>query len=213
MMMPDPSAFRPRERQLIRRLRTPHEVQRFLNTLPYNHEKHGDTLRTLRGVLKHRTAHCLEGAITAAAILEQHGYPPMVLDMVSSDGLDHVVFLFQHNGRYGTVGRSRYPGLHGRKPVFASVRDLVLDYVEPFVDLTGRLLAYGVADLRDIRRVDWRLSEQNVWAVERYLFSIPHRRIKTSDALYRKWLARYRRYKRRYPDREPVYYRSRSRWL
>lgn len=212
-MMPDRSAFRPREWRLIQRLRTPQQVQRFLNTVPYNREKHGDTLRTFRGVLRNSTAHCLEGTLTAATILEQHGYPPTVLDMVSSDGLDHVVFLFEHNGKYGTVGRSRYPGLHGRKPMFTSIRALVQDYVDPFVDSTGRLLAYGVADLRDIPRVDWRLSERNVWAVERYLFTIRHHRIRTSPHLYRLWLDRYRRYKKRFPDREPLYYPNKHRWL
>ncbi|MGB9623250.1 MAG: hypothetical protein ACPMAQ_00170 [Phycisphaerae bacterium] len=212
-MIPDRSAFRPREWHLVRRLRTPQQVQRFLKTLPYNRETRGDTLRTFRGVLRHRTAHCLEAALTAATILEQHGYPPLLLDLASSDRLDHVLFLFERNGRFGTVGRSRFPGLHGRKPVFSSVEDLVEDYVEPFVDFTGRLVAYAVADLRNVRGVNWRFSERNVWAVERYLIRIRHRRIRTSDALYRRYLERYRRYKERYPDREPAYYPRKDRWL
>ncbi len=212
-MIPDRSAFRPSEWRLVRRLRTPQQVQRFLKTLPYNRETRGDTLRTFRGVLRHRTAHCLEAALTAATILEQHGYPPLVLDLASSDRLDHVLFLFEHNGRFGTVGRSRFPGLHGRKPVFSSVEDLVEDYVEPFVDFTGRLIAYAVADLRNVRGVDWRFSERNVWAVERYLIRIRHHRIRTPDVLYRRYLERYRRYKKRYPDREPAYYPRKDRWL
>lgn len=212
-MIPDRSAFRPSEWRLVRRLRTPQQVQRFLKTLPYNRETRGDTLRTFRGVLRHRTAHCLEAALTAATILEQHGYPPLVLDLASSDRLDHVLFLFEHNGRFGTVGRSRFPGLHGRTPVFSSVEDLVEDYVEPFVDFTGRLIAYAVADLRNVRGVDWRFSERNVWAVERYLIRIRHHRIRTPDVLYRRYLERYRRYKKRYPDREPAYYPRKDRWL
>jgi len=210
---PDRSAFRPREWRLVQRLRTPQQVQRFLKTLPYNRETRGDTLRTFRGVLRHRTAHCLEAALTAATILEQHGYPPLLLDLASCDRLDHVLFLFEHKGRFGTVGRSRFPGLHGRKPVFLAVEDLVRDYVEPFVDFTGRLIAYAVADLRNVRGVDWRFSERNVWAVERYLIRIRHRRIATPDTLYRRYLERYRRYKQRYPDREPAYYPHKERWL
>ena len=213
MTAPDLSAFRPSERRLIRRLRTPAQVQRFLRDLPYNFEKQGETLRTFRGVARRGTAHCLEGALSAATILEQHGYPPLVLDVTSVDNLDHVVFLFQHRGRWGTVGRSRCPGLHGRKPIFASVEALVRDYLEPFVDLTGRVNGYAVADLRDIRGVNWRLSERNVWAVEQYLIDFPHRRIRTPDVLYRRWLVRYTRYKERFPHREPVYYRHKHRWL
>lgn len=212
-MIPDRSSFRRCEWRLIRRLRTPAAVQRWLHSLPYNREQRGETLRTFRGVVREGTAHCLEAALTAATILEQHGYPPLVPDLTSVDWLDHVVFLFQHRGRYGTVGRSRCPGLHGRKPVFASIEDLVRDYVEPFVDLTGRVNGYAVADLRDVRGVDWRLSERNVWVVERYLIRIRHRRLRTPDAAYRRYLARYRRYKERFPHREPVYYSGRHRWL
>src|SRR5437899_3038384 len=57
---PSPAAFTPAERRLIRRLRTPVLVQRFLNRLPYNTETPPDpeTLRSLREVLRHRTAPC-----------------------------------------------------------------------------------------------------------------------------------------------------------
>lgn len=188
-------------------------MQRYLRTLAYNREKHGETIRTFRRVVRLGTAHCLEAALTAATILEQHGYPPVVLDLGSADKLDHVVFLFRERGKWGAVGRSRYPGLHGRKPVFSTVRQLVMDYVDPFVDHTGRLISYNVVDLRDIPRVDWRFSEQNVWAVERYLLAQRHKRVRTSPRRYRALLRRYRAFKKRFPDREPAYYAGRSRWL
>src|SRR5262249_18582766 len=106
------------ERSLVRRLRTPAAVQRWLNRLPYNTEPPPGraTLRSFRGVVRHRTAHCLEAALAAAVILEQHGYPPLVLSFESIDHLDHVLFVYQHRGRWGSVARSRDPGLHGRKP-------------------------------------------------------------------------------------------------
>lgn len=212
-MVPEKSLFRRKEWRIIQRYRTPAAVQRFLRSLPYNTEPDGPTIRTFRGVIRHGTAHCLEAALTAAVILEQHGYPPLLLDLASVDLLDHVVFLFEENGRFGTVGRSRYPGLHGRKPVFTSVHDLVMDYVEPFVDFTGRITRYAVADLRKLRGIDWRLSERNVWAVERHLIALRHTRLRTSDRLYRRYLERYRRFKARFADREPAYYRGRHRWL
>src|SRR5207253_755946 len=81
---------------------------------------------------------------------------------------DHVVFLFRAKSKFGSVARSRDPGLHGRKPVFRSVRDLVFSYVDPYVDRTGRINGYGVLDLRTLR-ADWRLSPRNVWAVEQAL--------------------------------------------
>jgi hypothetical protein len=71
---PGASSFFPHERRLIRRLRTPLAVQRFLNRLSYNTEPppEGATLRSFRGVLRHRSAHCLEAALFAAVVLEQH---------------------------------------------------------------------------------------------------------------------------------------------
>ena len=211
-LAPPRTAFTPRERAIIARLRTPVQVQRWLESLPYNHEERGETLRTFRGVVRAGSAHCLEGALCAATILEQHGYPPILMDLESVDDLDHVVFLFQDHGGYGSVARSRDPGLHGRKPVFRLARNLAYSYVDAYVDLTGRINGYGRLDLTALD-ADWRTSNESVWAVERALIEMPHRPLRTSDARYRKWHARYLRYKARYPDRRPSYYPNRRTWL
>ena len=116
------------ERRLIARLRTPTAVQRWLNALPYNNEKGGETLRTFRSVVRSGTAHCLEAALSAAVILEQHRYPPLVMSIESIDLLDHVIFVYRGPRGWGSVARSRDPGLHGRKPVFATPRALALSY-------------------------------------------------------------------------------------
>ncbi len=209
---PPRSAFTPREWQIIGAARTPEKVQHWLESLPYNHEEQGETLRTFRGVVRANKVHCLEAALCAATILEQHGFPPTVVDLESKDDLDHVVFLFRSGSRYGAVARSRDPGLHGRKPVFRSIRDLVYSYIDPFVDFTGRINGYGFLDLRTMR-ADWRLSTRNVWAIQQTLIGIAHRHLRTSDERYHRWHARYVRYKERFPDRRPVYYPSRHRWL
>jgi hypothetical protein len=188
---PDLAAFTKKERGIILGHRTPNQVQGFLRALPYNWERSGETLRTFRGVVRHWRAHCLEAVLAAATILEQYGYPPIVLDLESQDDLDHDLFLFRHQGRWGTVARSRDPGLHGRKPVFRTVRDLVLSYVDPYVDKTGRIVGYGVGSLDSLVRCDWRLSERNVWEVERALLRMPHRRLRTSDRRYTRMHQKY----------------------
>jgi hypothetical protein len=209
---PPRSAFSHRERRIIEAATTPELVQRWLESLPYNFEERGETLRTFRGVVRANQAHCLEAALSAAAILEQHGFPPILLDFESKDDIDHVVFLFREGSRYGTVARSRDPGLHGRKPVFRSVRGLVYSYVDPYVDLTGRINGYGILDLRTVR-TDWRFSKRNVWAVEQALIRMQHRRLQTSNERFRRWHSKYVRYKERYPERRPVFYPNRHRWL
>ena len=206
--------FNRRERALIRRLRTPRHVQRFLNRLPYNTEPPPGraTLRSFRGVVRHQTAHCLEAALAAAVILEQHGYPPLVLSFESIDDLDHVLFVYQHAGLWGSVGRSRDPGLHGRKPVFRTARDLATSYVDPYIDDTGRITGYAVVDLRILGDYDWRLSERNVWKVERMLLEYPHRRIRSSDRRIDTLRRRYKAFKKKFPGRKPLYYRNTQSW-
>jgi hypothetical protein len=206
--------FTHREWKVIERCRTPRQVQLYLRKLPYNWEKRKETLRTFRQVIRHGEAHCLEAALAAATIMEQHGHLPLLLDLESKDNLDHVLFLYQQEGRWGTVAKSRDAGLHGRKPVFRSIRDLVMSYVEPYVDFTGRIVGYGVANLNElVPGCDWRLSERNVWIVQSALIKMPHRKIKTSIARFRRALKRYREFKRHFPSRQAIYYRTRHQWL
>ncbi len=205
--------FTAREWAVIRKHPTPQSVQAYLNHLPYNREKRGETLRSFRGVVRHGEAHCLEAALAATVILEQHGYPPLLLDIESQDNLDHVLFLFRRRGRWGTVARSRDAGLHGRRPLFRTVRDLVMSYVDPYVDGSGRIVGYGVFDLRWMGDYDWRLSEKNVWAVERALIKFPHFKLKTSDRRYRKMLVAYKAYRKKHPVGPVIFYSNRHQWM
>ena len=211
-MKKTPVPFSARERRLLARLRTPLMVQRYLNRLPYNNEPGGRaTLRSFRGVVRHGCAHCLEAALFAAVALEQHGYPPFVLSFESIDELDHVIFIYQRGGRWGSVARSRDPGLHGRKPVFATPRALAASYMDPYVDLTGRVTGYAVVDLRVIGTYDWRLADTNVWKVERMLLEYPHRRIESSDRRVNALRERYRAFRKEHASK-PLFYRGRERW-
>jgi len=216
----------PAERRLIARLRTPLAVQRYLNALPYNTEPPPGraTLRSFRGVVRHGTAHCLEAALFAATVLEQHGYPPLVISFESIDELDHVIFVYQskvqrpksraqsRESRWGSVARSRDPGLHGRKPVFATPRALAASYLDTYVDLTGRIEAFALVDLRVMGAYDWRLSATNVWKVERMLLETKHRPLRMPDARFRDFRARYRAFKDRHPGHKPLFYEGREKW-
>ena len=210
---PPKTAFRPSEWAIIRCCRTPKQVQEYLRQLPYNWEKRGETLRTFRGVVSQGSAHCLEGALSAATIMEQHGYRPLLLDLESWDQLDHVLFLFKEHGRWGTVARSRDAGLHGRKPVFRTIRNLVMSYVDPYVDGSGRIQGYGVADLRTLVKCDWRLSPKNVKEVEHALIKMPHKPIRTSERRYQAILKQFQAFRQKYPNKPATFYSNRNVWL
>jgi hypothetical protein len=209
---PPALAFTAAERRVIDRLRTPNAVQHWLNELPYNTEQGSETLRSFRGVVRTGTAHCLEAALSAAVILEQHRYPPLVLSFESIDLLDHVIFVYRGERGWGSVARSRDPGLHGRKPVFATPRALALSYFEGYIDFTGGIKAYGVCDLRVLGGYDWRLSTKNVWKVEQLLLDWPHRRIAYSQPRADRLRRNYRAFREAHGYKPWKYYQGRERW-
>ena len=107
-----PQEFTGKERAIIGAYRTPFQVQRYLRSLPYNWRGH--TLRTFREVVRYGSANCIEAALAAATIMEQHGYPPLLLDLESVDYLDHVLFLFKSGERWGND--SKIPGRRATRP-------------------------------------------------------------------------------------------------
>lgn len=204
--------FTSREQRLIARLRTPLQVQRWLNALRYNDEPAGETQRSFRTVVALGAAHCMEAALSAAVILETQGWPPLVMSLESEDKLDHVLFVYRTATGWGSIARSRDPGLHGRRPVFRSLRDLACSYIEPYVDASGRITGYGVLDLSTLDPYDWRCSTRNLWHVEQVLIDLPHRPIRSSDARISRLRSRYHAFMDRHPGFKPLYYAGQHRW-
>ena len=162
-------------------------------------------------------------ALFAATVLEQHGYPPLVISFESIDELDHVIFVYQSlkpsalspqpsAQRWGSVARSRDPGLHGRRPVFATPRALAASYLDTYVDLTGRIEAFALVDLRVMGSYDWRLSEKNVWKVERMLLETKHQPLRMREKRFQHFRKRYRDYKDEHPGHKPLFYENRQTW-
>jgi hypothetical protein len=155
----------------------------------------------------------MEAALVAAVILEQHGFPPLLVSLESQDKLDHVIFVFQQKGLWGSVARSRDAGLNGRKPVFRNLRQLVWSYFDPYVDMTGRITGYGITNLYELGKYDWRFSSKNLWKVENHLREIPHTRLKSSDNRHRRLFERFKEFRKHHPDRSPSYFRNQTEWM
>lgn len=209
-VIPPPLTIHPKKiRALVRKLRTPQQVQKWIYSLKYNRD---ETMRTLNGVGRYNKAHCLEAALAAATILEHHGYPPLILDLESADRLDHTLFLYRQNGKFGTIGLSRDIGLAGRKPVYQNLRTLAQSYAAPYIDHKAALTGYSVLDLRTLKRQGWRTSRRSVWHVEQALLKIPHRRLKYSARFVHTWRQRYAAFKRSHPTRQPNFYPRQHHW-
>ena len=169
---------------------SPTHVQRLLRQIPYNTEDEGESVRSALMAWHAQKAHCLEAAFIAAAILERQGYPPLILSLESQDNIDHVLFIFKSTNGWGAIGKSREEGLHGRAPIYRSVLHLAWSYVDPYVDDTGRVTGYAIANLDDTRS-RWRDSNHNVWKAEEYLIDLPHKKLRTSEYRYQRELARF----------------------
>ena len=159
------------------RLDTPQRIQSFLHGLRQNFEHDGESCRPVGLVLKTGRAHCIEGAMLAAAALWVHGEPPLVLDMRAEQDFDHVVALFKRNGRWGAISKTNGIGLRWRDPVYRSLRELAMSYFHEYYN--GRahktLREYSVPfDLRRIDPAIWVSGTKNCWLVGDKLDEIRH---------------------------------------
>jgi hypothetical protein len=175
--------FSSEELALFRTLSRPEKIQQFLDEgLNYNKEPGGPTCRSPRRVLRDRVAHCIEGALLAAAAFRMHGLPPVIVDLEAVRDDDHLLAVFRHGRYWGAVGKSNYSGLRFREPVFRSLRELVMSYYPYYFNLDGEfsLRTYSrPVDLRRFDRINWMTAEDELWAISDYLYEMPHRRLLT----------------------------------
>jgi len=163
--------------KILRKLSTPEKIQKFLDSLPYNKEKGGETCRSPRLVIEHNTAHCFEGALFAAAALRANGYPPLILDLESVRDDDHVIAVYRTNGCWGAIAKSNYAGLQFRSPVYRTLRELALSYFEHYYNLRGEKTLRGYSRPVNLARFDsieWMTSEEPMWTIPEYLCTIRH---------------------------------------
>jgi hypothetical protein len=167
------------ELRLLRGLKTPFGVQRFLDTeIGYNKEREGPTCRSPRRVLRDRVAHCFEGALFAAAGLRALGHAPLLLDLEAVRDDDHVLAVFRQHGHWGALAKSNFAGLRFRDPVYRTVRELVMSYFEDYYNLDGEktLRSYSTRpiDLRRFDSVGWMTAERDLWEIGERLTVVPH---------------------------------------
>lgn len=167
-------SFTPAEFRTLRSLRTPVHIQRFLDDMPYHH---ANTAWSPRLVLKHRTAHCLEGALFAAAALRVNGFHPLVMDLEAVRDDDHVLALYRVNGCWGAIAKSNYTGLRFREPVYRTIRELALSYFENYYNLRGERTLRGFSRPMNLKRFDkfkWMTTEEPLWCVAELMCTLPH---------------------------------------
>jgi len=122
------------EQRFLKRFTDPWSVQEYLDSISYNPEYE---TRSPRWVIKKKSAHCFEGALTAAAILEYLGFPPLIVDMRAFNDDDHVIAVFREGRFWGAVAKSNFTSLRYREPVYRSLRELIMSYFDFFFNVKG----------------------------------------------------------------------------
>ena len=165
--------FTKNELRVVQRYNTPEKVKRLIGSFGYNNIDF--PIKSFRQVLRSGNANCLESSLTAATILEYHGFAPLIIDLVSTgNDDDHVIYLYEKNNLYGAITKSKFPGIGGKSATFPTVEDLVWSYSVSYHKDNSRLYKYAVIDLNDIKRVDWRFSRKCIYPIENHLGKFKH---------------------------------------
>ncbi len=182
----------PAERRVFAKLSTPKKIQDFLDTLPVNFEG-GEKILSPRRVLRTGKAHCIEGALLAAAALAYHGASPLLLDFqtIPADE-DHVIAVFKQNGLWGAISKTNHSVIRWRDPVYRSTRELAMSYFHEYLMWNGKksLRAFSTKpfDLSRYKPERWVTTDKDLGWLAGDLDWAPH-----SPAVPKKSLAHLRK--------------------
>ncbi len=166
------------EQKILKKLTLPSKIQDFLETLAINFEARGETCMSPRKVLHTGRAHCMEGALFAAAALEFHGYAPLVMDLrAQRPDYDHVVAVFKMRGCFGAISKTNHAVLRYREPVYKTLRELALSYFHEYFTDNGHktLREYSIlVNLNRFNKLSWRTSKEDLWDIPHTLDAVKH---------------------------------------
>ena len=148
-------------RRKFNSLDTPFAIQEFLFSLKYKAEQRD---RSPLNVMLDGQGHCLDGGFLAALCLWRIGFKPLLIDILPDPGVDddHVLALYQIEGRWGALAKTNYVNLGFREPVYKSLRELVMTYFEHYVSINQQKCLTGytrIFDASQYTRFQWAWDE------------------------------------------------------
>lgn len=169
------------ELKILKKLSTPIKIQDFLDTMPVNWEKKGETYMSPRRSLKAKKMHCFEGAVVAALALWLHGEKPLIMDFQNNGDEDHVIALYKRNGYWGAISKTNHSTLRYRDPVYKTLRELAASYFhEYWNNKNGKktLVAFSTEPF-DLRKYGkkWVTAEEELFDIVNDLDDAPHTQI------------------------------------
>lgn len=169
--------FTKKEIKIIKNLNTPGKIQDYLDSLAINFEKNGDTCSSPRVVMTRGSAHCIEAALLAAAVMIHHGQQPYLLDLKANNhDYDHVVCLFKREKFWGALSKSNHAQLRYREPVYATPRELAMSYFHEYINSKAEktLRSYSIPVSLKKYGLSWITSDANLWEIANDLDEVKH---------------------------------------
>lgn len=166
-----------KEFSLLSKLNTPEKIQTFLEKIPFNFEKRGETCMSPLRVLRERKAHCIEGAFLACVCFILSGREPIIISLkVKKPDDDHILIIFKENGYYGALSKTNHPVLRYRDPVYKSIRELVMSFFhEYFLYSSGEKTLVGYTKPINMKRfgTKWIMAEEDLWDIAEKIYDAP----------------------------------------
>jgi hypothetical protein len=163
-----------KELSQLKKINTPFKIQEFLDSCEYNST---EETRSPAYILEHKRAHCLEGALFAAACLEYNNLPPLVMDLQAFDDDDHVIAVFKIRGYWGAIAKSNFTTLRFREPVYRNLRELAMSYFDFYFNTIGdkSLRAYSLPyNLSRFNQMNWRTTDKDLEDIGYFLDKVKH---------------------------------------
>lgn len=158
---------------IFRSLETPFIIQQYLDAMPYRAVERD---RSPLNVMRDHQSHCLDGGLFAALALWRIGFPPLLVDLVPDPAMDddHVLALYQLDGRWGAVAKSNYVNLGFREAIHKNLRELVMTYFEHYcsVHQTKTLRGYTRPfNVLKFQPTDWAWNEESTVELYKHFYN------------------------------------------
>jgi len=166
------------ESAILKKLSTPIKIQNFLDAMPVNWEKRGETYMSVRRILREKKMHCLEGAFLAATALWLRGEKPLVMDLkTNGSDDDHVVALYKKNNHWGAISKTNHATLRFRDPIYKTLRELAVSYFHEYFDnRTGKKVLMSYSQPFNLKRFGskWITAEEDLFQIMEAIDDSPH---------------------------------------
>lgn len=166
------------EINFFNKVSSPSKIQDFLDSIPFNYEKSGETCMSGLSVLKEKKAHCIEGAFFACTALFISNKDPIVVNLKvdNKKDYDHIITIYKENNYYGAISKTNHNVLRWRDPVYKSIRELVMSYFhEYFLTSNGEKTLLGYSKPINLKRfgTKWISSNENLWDIAEKIYDSP----------------------------------------